>query len=409
MIVPAPKEASSKFQRLAQPLVYRYYSTRMESSNTKDTIPAVFYRGGTSNALMIHARDLPSDQSSWQPILAGALGSPDPYKRQLNGMGGGVSSLSKVCVISPSTSSRADVEFTFIQMGIADGKMDPVGTCGNMTSAVGPFAVDEGIVVPKTLREEGGNRWATVRIWNTNTSKVIDSTFAVEEQQGKLRFKYQGDFAIDGVSGTQSRITLQFLEPGGAKTGKLLPTGNAVDVLKVKSPSNGDVIEIEASLVDAANPAVIIKAEDIGVPGDVLPVDLDADHSTMDLLEKIRQQGASMMGMDPKVDSVPKIMMVSAPKPGCGPDVNIVARVLSMRQAHKAIPLTIALNLGVACRIESTIPNLLRTRTGDEGIITIGHPGGTIEVGAVMKDGHAESAVLYRTARPLMKGEVFWR
>jgi 2-methylaconitate cis-trans-isomerase PrpF len=406
---PLSKRVSLKFQKLAQPPGYRYHWTTMASSATKDTIPAVFYRGGTSNALMIHARDLPSDQSSWQPILAGALGSPDSYKRQLNGMGGGVSSLSKICVVAPPSSSKADVEFTFIQMGITDGKMDLVGTCGNMTSAVGPFAVDEGIFTPKDVKYENGETWASIRIWNTNTSKIIESTFAVEEQEGKLRFKYQGDFAIDGVSGSQSCITLRFLEPGGAKTGKLLPTGNAVDMLKVKNPTSGESLEIEATLVDAANPAVIIKAEDINIAGDILPVDLDANQPIMDLLEQTRRQGAAKMGMDPEVDSVPKMMMVSAPKAGGDSDVNIVARVLSMRQAHKAIPLTIALNLGVACGVESTIPNLLRTKTGNENIITIGHPGGKIEVGAVMKDGQAESAVLYRTARPLMKGEVFWR
>lgn len=358
---------------------------------------------------MIHRHDLPSEEASWQPILAGAMGSPDPYKRQLNGMGGGVSSLSKICVVSRSASPNADVDFTFVQMSITDGKMDLAGTCGNMTSAVGPFAVDEGLVVPRVVDDNGMGKMATVRIWNTNTSKVVHSTFAVEERDSQVKFKSTGLFTIDGVSGTGSRITLCFLSPGGAKTGKLLPTGNPVDLLDIKNPTNGEKRSIKASLVDAANPAVIIHAADVGVPDDIQPDQLDADKSTMNLLEQVRREGARRMGLDPEVQSIPKIVMVSSPAASSDPAINLVARVLSMQQAHKAIPLTIALNLGVAGGISGSIPNSLRTKTDNEDRSVISHPGGRIEVGAIMKDGHAESAVLYRTARPLMKGEVYWR
>ena len=211
-------------------------------------IQAVFMRGGTSKALMLHKRDLPSNQAKWGRLFTAAMGSPDPYGRQLDGMGGGVTSLSKVCIISPSAREDADVDYTFCQVLVNDAEVQYKGNCGNMSSAVGPFAVDEGLVT-------ASGETATVRIFNTNTGKIIHGTFPVE--QGMAR--YDGDLVIPGVSGTGAPIRLDFVEPGGASTGSLLPTGHVVDQMEV--PGLGS---IGVSLVDAANAAVFVRARDVG-------------------------------------------------------------------------------------------------------------------------------------------------
>src|ERR1700742_4847323 len=176
------------------------------------SLPAVFMRGGTSRAIMFHARDLP-DRAEWDPIFMAAMGSPDPNGRQLNGMGGGISSLSKVCVLAPSRRPDADVDYTFAQVQIREAAVDYRGNCGNMSSAVGPFAVDEGLV-----RTDGDT--AVVRIFNTNTGKIIRSTFPLVDGRAAT----DGDLAIPGVAGTGAPVRLDFLSPGGSLTGHLLPT-----------------------------------------------------------------------------------------------------------------------------------------------------------------------------------------
>src|SRR5262249_10067898 len=184
-------------------------------------LPAVFMRGGTSKAVIFHARDLPAAREEWEPIFLSAIGSPDPNMRQLDGMGGGISSLSKVCVIGPPSHPDADVDYTFAQVLIDKARVDYNGNCGNMSSAIGPFAVDEGLIPkPRSM--------AVVRIHNTNTRRIIVSRFGMDGEEAAVA----GDLAIDGVAGTGAPIRLEFIEPGGAKTGKLLPTGKAVDQLE---------------------------------------------------------------------------------------------------------------------------------------------------------------------------------
>src|SRR5437870_1172829 len=201
-------------------------------------------RGGTSKAIMFLQRDLPRDRSQWDRIFASAMGSPDPNGRQLDGMGGGLSSLSKVCVIGPPTHPDADVDYTFAQVEIRNGSVDYSGNCGNMSSAVGPFAVDEGLV-----KSDGTE--AVVRIHNTNTHKIIVSRFALENGRAAV----DGDFVLPGVGGTGAPVRLDFLDPGGAGTGTLLPTGKVVDELTVVSLGR-----IAVSMVDAANPCVFVAA-----------------------------------------------------------------------------------------------------------------------------------------------------
>ena len=243
-------------------------------------IPAVFMRGGTSRAVMFHARDLP-EQAKWDPIFLAAMGSPDPNGRQLNGMGGGISSLSKICVLAPSQRPDADIDYTFAQVQIKQAAVGYRGNCGNMSSAVGPFAVDEGLVRPN-------GDTAVVRIFNTNTRKIIRSTFPLTDGRAAV----DGDQAIPGVAGTGAPIRLDFLAPGGAITGRLLPTGHVTDRLTVDGLG-----VVEVSIVDAGAACVFVRAADVGLTGAELPEALDANHAALERLQAVRRAGAVAMGL----------------------------------------------------------------------------------------------------------------
>lgn len=330
------------------------------------------------------------------------MGSPDEYGRQLNGMGSGVSSTSKVCVVEKSSRDDADLDYTFVQVGIQDGSIDLAGNCGNMSSAIGPFAYSEGLIDGKEKRDGDGEE-ASVRIFNTNTSKIIIARFAVDEDGV---YDPVGDYGIDGVPGTGSRITLEFVDPAGAKTGKgALPTGKPVDVLRLDDGSSIDV-----TLSDVANPGVFVRAEDLGVEGDIKPTALDERPDITSRLEEIRQKGAELMGLDPKTQTIPKIAIISRPTEKDDEGVNVVVRALSMQQPHKAVPLTLALNLGTASRIKGTLPALVARGVKEGGqSVTVAHPSGKLEVGGVFgEDGRIKSALLHRTARTMMKGDVFY-
>ncbi|KFY70779.1 hypothetical protein V499_08954, partial [Pseudogymnoascus sp. VKM F-103] len=241
--------------------------------------------------------------SSWPPLFRTILGSPDPFGRQLNGLGGGISSLSKLCVVGPSEREGVDVEFTFVQMGIRDGVVDYRGSCGNMTAGVAAFAVDEGLVdLPTSGSGEGE---ATVRIYNTNTDKLIEATVPLIAGEAAA----MGDFAISGVPGTGACIKLAFLDPAGSVTGKLLPTGAGVDVFD----------GVEVTCIDASNPCVFIAAESMSVPGTISPAEMSAHPDLLRRLEGIRCQAAVKMGMCSTIEEtpagVPKIALVSPPPP----------------------------------------------------------------------------------------------
>lgn len=372
---------------------------------------AVFMRGGTSKAVMFRREDLPADPGAWDAIFLAAMGSPDPHGRQLDGMGGGLSSLSKICVIGPPSRPDADVDYTFVQMSVDKPLADYSGNCGNMSSAVGPFAVEEAIVAAPQDGE------AVVRIHNTNTSKIIVSRFPVED--GMLAAG--GDFELDGVAGTAAPIRLEFLEPGGAKTGKLLPTGSALDMLDV--PGLG---RIAASCVDAANPAVFVATEDLGMTGVELPDALDRDTVFLERMEQIRLAASVRMGLAPdlaaaaRIPSIPKVAMLCAPREAptlagqrlSPADMDINIRMISVGQPHRAVPITGAICLAVATRVGGTIPyRLCGARSGP---IRIGHASGTILVDATvteLPDGamKAELGAVYRSARRLFEGNVVYR
>ncbi|HXT78413.1 MAG TPA: PrpF domain-containing protein [Acetobacteraceae bacterium] len=371
-------------------------------------LPAVFMRGGTSRAIMFHARDLP-EREAWDRIFLGAMGSPDPNGRQLNGMGGGISSLSKVCVLAPSTRDDADVDYTFAQVQIKEAAVDYRGNCGNMSSAVGPFAVDEGIVRPN-------GDTAVVRIFNTNTRKIIRSTFPL--MQG--RAATEGTLAIPGVAGTGAPVRLDFLAPGGATTGRLLPTRHVADRLDI--PGAGT---IEVSMIDAANACVFVRAADLGLSGRELPDQLDGDKAVLERLQAVRRAASVAIGIAGSdaeartINAVPIIGFVAPPmdaptlsgEPLRAGEVDLTVRFISNGQPHRALPLTASLCTAVAACIAGSVVNqALGPEAGQT--VRIGMPSGILTVDAdVARDEAgawlARSGAFYRTARRLFDGRVY--
>ncbi|WP_142060415.1 2-methylaconitate cis-trans isomerase PrpF family protein [Pseudarthrobacter sp. B4EP4b] len=382
-------------------------------------LPAVFMRGGTSKALIFHTRDLPEDRSLWDAIFLASMGSPDPNGRQLDGLGGGISSLSKVCIVGPPTRPDADIDYTFAQVQVDTAVVDYAGNCGNMSSAIGPFAVDEGLV-----QVSDGN--ASVRVHNTNTNKVIVASFGVEGGKALAA----GDYAIDGVAGTGAPVRLDFLDPGGAATGRLLPTGHVSDTLELS-----DGTPVEVSMVDAANPCVFLRATDLGLTGTELPEALEADPGLSEKLEQLRRSASVAMGIADSVDAAarnrltPFIALVGPPQPYStlskalvSPgQVDVVVRFLSSGRPHRAIPVTGAMCTAIASQIPGTTVHSALGQPDDpsERPIRLGTPSGILDVNAAASvrdsDGadlppaqyRAEYASTYRTTRRLFEGFVY--
>jgi len=372
----------------------------------RPSIPATFMRGGTSKALMFRRADLPGDSSEWAQLFLAALGSPDPHGRQLNGMGGGLSSLSKVCVVGPASVEDADVDFTFAQVQIKRAAVDYSGNCGNMSAAVGPFALYSG----QLRRPDGQTR---VRIHNTNTGKLIEAGFAVADGLPVER----GDLVIPGVAAGGAPLRLDFVDPGGAATGRLLPTGRCVDEL---STPDGTV---RASLVDAGNPCVFVRAADLGLTGLESPAVLDDDQRLLERLATIRAHGSVAMGLAPSVEAArdrsltPFVAVVGAPgdypttsgELVRGADYTLSTRFVSNGQPHRAIPGTGALCLAVAAHLPGTVVSDLRhDRRRD---VLVGTPAGLLPVDADVHETEAgwqaHSVTSYRTFRRLFRGDVF--
>lgn len=379
---------------------------------------AVFVRGGTSKALVFHAEDLPADPAERDELVLGMMGSPDPYGRQLDGMGGGVSSLSKVAIVARSAREDADVDYTFGQVAIDRAVVDWSGNCGNISSAIGPFAVDEGLCP----RADGA---AVVRIFNTNTGKIIHSRFAVRDGRAVVG----GDLEIPGVPGTGAPIELSFVDPAGAGTGVLLPTGSVRDTVDLDSGRT-----VEVSLVDAITPTVFVAASAVGLSGSEHPSTIDAQEELLTLLDEIRRRGAVAMGLAPEpakvADAVPMIALVAPPQEFADLSGRIVRaeehdvclRMLAMGKAHRATAVTTALCTAVASFVDGTLVDQAR-RAGapqepgpdsDGGRqLRIGTPSGVVQVGArVGRDADGwvvDEASVYRTARPLMRGVVIAR
>jgi len=371
-------------------------------------LPAVFMRGGTSKAIVFHQRDLPAERETWDAIFLSAMGTPDPYGRQLDGMGGGLSSVSKVCVIGPPSRPDADIDYTFAQVMVKENVVDYSSNCGNMTSAMGPFAVDEGLV-PAAGAE------ALVRIHNTNTRKIIHSRFPLEDGAAAV----DGDLAIPGVAGTGAPVRLEFLNPGGAATGRLLPTGRVRDTLQV--PGVGAV---EVSMVDAANPCVFVRASDVGLTATERPEVIEANVDAMRKIQAIRLVASVAMGIARNAEeaaqklSNPALGIVAAPQRAQtlsgtelkAQDMDLIARIINKGQVHRALPVTRTLCMATAACIEgSVVHEVARTgRAGDE--IRIGMPSGVLVAAASVgrREGlwQVERGVFFRTQRRLFDGAV---
>jgi len=375
-------------------------------------IPAVFMRGGTSNAVVFNAKDLPRDRAQWDEIFLAAIGSPDPYGRQLDGMGGGVSSLSKVCVVGPPSRDDADIDYTFAQVQVKEARVDYGANCGNMSSAMGPFAVDEGLV-----KVSGSD--VLVRVHNTNTKKIIWSRFPLDDGRAAV----DGNLSIPGVAGTGAPVKLEFREPGGATTGKLLPTGNVADTLDV--PGFG---KFRVSMVDAANACVFARAADLGIKGTELPDEIDANPDLLKKLAAIRVAASVAMGVTKtpedaaKRASVPFVGFVSPPqdaksltgKTVKGAEVDLTGRMMSNGQPHRALPLTASLCMAVAARLRGSVVFESTRPTGNpESEIRIAMPSGVLTVAATVRklegQWHAEQGAFYRTQRRMFEGHVLVR
>ena len=372
-------------------------------------IPAVLMRGGTSKGLFFHDNHLPIDPAARDRVILTAFGSPDPNRRQIDGVGGGVSTTSKVAIISPSASPDYDVVYNFGQVSIDRPIVDYKSNCGNISSAVGPFAVDEGLVkaVEPVTR---------VRIHQLNTNKLITADVPVKNG----RFDEQGDYTIAGVPGTHSRIALGFSDPGGALTGKLLPTGNRQDTIEI--PGHGAVA---ITIIDAANPVVLVRAEDIGLTGVEID-EVDASKSITGTLETIRCKAAVLIGLAASEEeatrrsqAVPKVAFVTRAKPytstGGNPiaagDVDLVGRIMSMGTLHRSYAVSGGIATAGAAMMPGTVVcDLLADEARGRTTLRIGHPGGIIDIGAVIDaDGDGanyKKAVIGRTARRLMEGYV---
>ncbi|MGD9093423.1 MAG: PrpF domain-containing protein [Anaerolineales bacterium] len=375
-------------------------------------IPAVYMRGGTSKAVFFHRHHLPKDPEIRDRIIQAAYGSPDPYGGQIDGMGGAVSTTSKVAIISPSRNPEYDVDYYFGQVSIDKPQITYKGNCGNISSAVGPFAIEEGLVKAETPITR-------VRIYQVNTDKLIIADLPVRDGL----YEEDGDYAIEGVPGTGGEITLRFVDPGGSITKKLLPTGNTEDVLNIMQ-----VGSVRISIVDAGNPVVFVRASDLGLIGKEIE-EINQSEIIKGKLEEIRSWGAVLIGLAPDPEKaidvsqdVPKIALVSPPQDYQtisgqiihNTDIDLVVRMMSMGVLHRSCAVTGAVCTAGAARIDGTIVNeLLSKNSLEKEEIRLGHPGGIMPVMATIskREGDYEyrEAVVHRTARRLMDGYVYVR
>lgn len=372
-------------------------------------IPCVFMRGGTSRGCYFLRSDLPDDQETLDAVVLAAYGSPD--SRQINGMGGGDALTSKVAVVAPSARDGVDVDYTFGQVGIDTAQVFWVGNCGNMSSGVGPFALEAGLVPavePVT----------TVRIHNTNTGKVL--TASVPVRDGHV--VEDGDIAIAGVPGTGAGILLDFGDCGGSVTGTVLPLGAPRTAVTL---SDGRTVDV--SLVDAATPFVFVRAADMGMSGTESAAEIDADGGLLDRLEEVRAFAAREIRLVAPGQvarevspSIPRVTVVSPPADYTtaagttvrAADADVVGRQMAMQRTHKTYAVTGTLCTSIAAAIAGTVVNEVASTPEPGALFRIGHPGGVITA-RVRVNGTADAggvrvqeASLLRTARVLMTGNV---
>jgi 2-methylaconitate isomerase len=378
------------------------------------TIPATYMRGGTSKGTFFSIEDLPKicqeNQEAKDKLLLRVVGSPDPYGKQIDGMGGATSSTSKTVLVEKSTQPYHDVDYYFGQVSIDKPFMDWSGNCGNLTSAVGPFAIHKGIIPKENLVENGIQ---VVKIWQANIKKTILAYVPMKDG----RVQEIGDYEIDGVAFPAAEIKLEFAQPVDPNE-ELFPTGNLVDDLEVEG-----IGTFKATMITAGIPTIFLNADEIGYTGTELQTDINSDKEALKRFEAIRTAGALKMGLisDPKEaetrQHTPKIAFVSkaqnytasSGKKITTSDIDLNVRALSMQQLHHAMMGTASVAIGVAACIPGTLVNLA-SGGGKKDTVTFGHPSGTLKVGAIISDNDdkvvVEKAIMSRSARIIMDGVV---
>jgi len=382
-------------------------------------IPATYMRGGTSKGVFFRLDDLPeAARTPGEPrdaLLARVIGSPDPYGKHTDGMGGATSSTSKVVIISSSTQPDHDVDYLYGQVPLNDDFIDWSGNCGNLSSAVGPFAIANGFIDPARIPHDGT---CTVRIWQANIGKTIIAHVPVT----KGEVQETGDFELDGVTFPAAEIQLEFLDPAdegeGDAGGAMFPTGNLVDMLEVPGAGSFNV-----TLINAGVPTVFVEAAVLGYDGTELQDAINEDKAALAKLEAIRAHGAVRMGLiddvsqaakrplTPKVAFVapPKDYVSSSGKPVRAADVDLLARAISMGKLHHAMMGTASVAIAAAAAVPGTLVNKA-AGGGTRDVVVFGHPSGTLRVGAeatqVQGAWTVAKAIMSRSARVLMEGKV---
>jgi probable AcnD-accessory protein PrpF len=381
-------------------------------------IPATYMRGGTSKGVFFRLQDLPETAqvpgAARDALLLRVIGSPDPYGKQIDGMGAATSSTSKTVILSKSTRPDHDVDYLFGQVSIDKPFVDWSGNCGNLSAAVGPFAISNGMVDASRIPKNG---IATVRIWQANIGKTIISHVPITNGQ----VQETGDFELDGVTFPAAEVQLEFMDPAAEEEGAggaMFPTGNLVDDLEV--PGIGT---LRVTMINAGIPTIFVNAEAIGYTGTELQDAINNDSKALAMFETIRAFGALRMGLIKNIDEAakrqhtPKIAFVAKPadyisssgKQVAAGDIDLLVRALSMGKLHHAMMGTAAVAIGTAAAIPGTLVNLA-AGGGSRNAVRFGHPSGTLRVGAEASQVNGEwsvtKAIMSRSARVLMEGWV---
>ena len=381
-------------------------------------VPATYMRGGTSKGVFFRLQDLPAAAqvpgAARDALLMRVIGSPDPYGKQIDGMGAATSSTSKTVILSKSTRPDHDIDYLFGQVSIDKPVVDWSGNSGNLSAAVGPFGITNGLVDPSRIPQNGV---AVVRIWQANISKTIIAH--VPMTNGAVQ--ETGDFELDGVTFPAAEVQLEFMDPAADEEGaggSMFPTGNLVDDLEV--PGVGT---FKATMINAGIPTIFVNAADIGYTGTELQDDINSDAKALAMFETIRAYGAVRMGLIKHIDEAakrqhtPKVAFVAKPvdyvsssgKPVAAKDVNVLVRAMSMGKLHHAMMGTAAVAIGTAAAVPGTLVNLA-AGGGNLEAVRFGHPSGTLRVGAqaALVDGQwsVTKAIMSRSARVLMEGWV---
>lgn len=377
-------------------------------------IPATYIRGGTSKGVFFNLTDLPEAAQvageALDNLLLRVIGSPDPYGKQTDGMGGATSSTSKTVIVAKSNQADHDVDYLFGQVAIDKPFVDWSGNCGNLSAAVGSFAISSGLVDADRIPDNG---IATVRIWQANIKKTIIAQVPITHGE----VQETGDFELDGVTFPAAEVQVEFLDPADGE-GSMFPTGNLVDDLEV--PGVGT---FKATMINAGIPTIFVNAEDIGYTGKELQDDINNDTAALERFETIRAYGAVKMGLISDIaeaaqrQHTPKIAFVAPPQAYAASsgkavtenDIDLLVRALSMGKLHHAMMGTAAVAIATASAIPGTLVNLA-AGGGERDAVRFGHPSGTLKVGAEAKEENGEwtakKAIMSRSARVLMEGWV---